>query len=83
MIRQIHHFNLDKQEHAKNCRLEVFLLLNRHPLHISFTTSSQSIQHCRGVTSLLWNDIELSWKLHLPEHLFRIFTYKYGIVVTF
>ena len=38
---------------------------------------------CRGVTSLLWNDIELSWKLHLPEHLFRIFTYKYGIVVTF
>jgi len=40
-------------------------------------------QYCRGVTSLLWNNIELSWKLHLPEHLFRIFTYKYGIVVTF
>ena len=38
---------------------------------------------CHGVTSLLWNDIELSWKLHLPEHLFRIFTYKYGNVVTF
>jgi len=38
---------------------------------------------CRGVTSLLWNDIELSWKLHLPEHLFWIFTYKYGIVVIF
>jgi len=29
------------------------------------------------------NDIELSWKLHLLEHLFQIFTYKYGIVVTF
>jgi len=29
------------------------------------------------------NDIELSWKLHLPEHLFQIFTYKYGIVVIF
>jgi len=38
-------YNLDKQELAKNCRLEEFLLFNRHPLHISFTTSSQSIQH--------------------------------------
>jgi len=36
-----------------------------------------------GVTLLLWNDIELSWKLHLPEHLFWIFTYKDGNVVTF
>ena len=43
---------------------------------------SEFLNSCRGVTSLLWNDIELSWKLHLPEHLFRIFTYKYGIVVT-
>jgi len=32
---------------------------------------------------LLLNDIELSWKLHLLEHLFQIFTYKYRIVVTF
>ena len=40
-------------------------------------------ENCRGVTSLLWNDIELSWKLHLPEHLLRIFTYKNGNVVTF
>jgi len=38
---------------------------------------------CHRVISLLWNDIELSWKLYLPEHLFWIFTYKYGIVVTF
>jgi len=38
---------------------------------------------CRGVTSLLWNDIELSWKLHLPEHLLRISTGKNGNVVTF
>jgi len=36
---------------------------------------------CHGVTILLWNDIELSWKLHLPEHLFRIFKYKFGNVV--
>jgi len=32
---------------------------------------------------LLLNDIELSWKLHLLEHLFQIFTYKYGIIVIF
>jgi len=36
---------------------------------------------CHSVTILLWNDIELSWKLHLLEHLFRIFTYKFGNVV--
>ena len=38
---------------------------------------------CREMIFLLWNDIELSWKLHLLEHFFQIFTYKYGIVVTF
>ena len=38
---------------------------------------------CREMKPLLLNDIELSWKLHLLEHLFQIFTYKYGIVVTF
>jgi len=41
------------------------------------------IVYCHEITSLLWNDIELSWKLHLPEHLFWIFTYKFGNVVTF
>jgi len=41
------------------------------------------LSQCRGVTSLLWNDIELSWKLHLPEHLLRIFTYKNENVVIF
>jgi len=29
-----------------------------------------------------WNNIKLSWKLHLPELLFQIFTYKNGNVVT-
>ena len=29
-----------------------------------------------------WSDIELSWKLHLPEHLLRIITYINGNVVT-
>ena len=38
---------------------------------------------CREMKPLLLNDIELSWKLHLLEHLFQIFTYNYGIVVTF
>ena len=38
---------------------------------------------CREIIFLLWNDIELSWKLHLVKYLFQIFTYKYGIVVTF
>ena len=38
---------------------------------------------CHKMTSLLWNDIKLSWKLHLPEHLFQIFTYQYGNIVTF
>jgi len=38
---------------------------------------------CREMKPLLLNDIELSWKLHLLEHLFQIFTYRYGIVVTF
>jgi len=38
---------------------------------------------CHKMTSLLWNNIKLSWKLHLPEHLFQIFTYKYGNIVTF
>ena len=41
------------------------------------------IVYCHEMISLLWNDIELSWKLHLPEHLFWIFTYKFGNVVTF
>ena len=31
----------------------------------------------RGIMSLSWSDIELSWKLHLPEHLLRIITYKW------
>jgi len=42
-----------------------------------------SQNQCREMKPLLLNDIELSWKLHLLEHLFQIFTYKYGIVVTF
>jgi len=50
---------------------------------LTWTLVPQNSKNCRRVTSLLWNDIELSWKLHLLEHLFRIFTYKYGIVVTF
>jgi len=38
-------------------------------------------QNYRGIMSLSWSDIELSWKLHLPEHLW-IFTYINGNVFT-
>jgi len=34
-----------------------------------------------------WSDIELSWKLHLPEQMLRIFTYKwecrYNVIKSF
>ena len=36
----------------------------------------------RGIMSLSWSDIELSWKLHLPEHLLWILTYLNGNVGT-
>ena len=41
------------------------------PVHIG-----RYYYQCREMTSLLWNDSELSWKLHLLEHLFQMFTYK-------
>ena len=43
----------------------------------------EAFHPCREIIFSLWNDIELSWKLHLVKYLFQIFTYKYGIVVTF
>jgi len=66
-----------------NCVVSSELHFNMWNLESSNIKNVDIPATCRGVTSLLWNDIELSWKLHLPEHLFRIFTYKYGIVVTF
>ena len=54
-----------------------------HDIQIpTHTVTGYNVPPCCGVTLLLWNDIKLSWKLHLPEHLFQIFTYKYGNVVT-
>jgi len=52
-------------------------------LFLATLTSSSIAGLCREIIFLLWNDIELSWKLHLVKYLFQIFTYKYGIVVTF
>jgi len=58
-----------------NLQISVF---SHGQLYVAFSRCT-----CHKMTSLLWNDIELSWKLHLLEHLFQIFTYKYGILVTF
>ena len=41
------------------------------PVIQAVVTIQRFIGH--GVTSLLWNDIKLSWKHHLLEHLFQIF----------
>ena len=48
-----------------------------------YSLSKNKREKCHKMTFLLWNDIELSWKLHLLEYLFQIFIYKYGIVDTF
>jgi len=64
-------------------------IFSRMILHVKSVSSSTIYgitlypKHCREIIFLLWNDIELSWKLHLVKYLFQIFTYKYGIVVTF
>jgi len=60
-----------------------FLELNGMNMSFSSTKVLKLWTNYYEMTSLLWNDIKLSWKLHLLEHLFQIFTYKYGIVVTF
>jgi len=76
--------NIANTKYNSDMNMPLYILSNAVQCQLDRNASfPKNTRTCREMTSLLWNDIELSWKLHLLEHLFQIFTYKYGIVVTF